>query len=334
MEKLDSTKNPEILPNEARIHKSAELLRNPFERESPYDDRIFITANVTNPSPNMWEINVDSSYPTVVMNDKSRQEFGLYDIPTVPEVRAGDSEISLVSGGSWIWIEDNKGNEFLPLLRRDSEASVDSNCLTGAAGRCGEVLSKTSINETNQEFIFLQTESDSTRLLAFYKDDDEKEETARQKIEQVRDNIEALKSKYETTGEEKYKERIEALTKFNGIEDLELIKISDAEVKGQELDTIYTKIDGEVVDIARGISYMDKKNNTLEVRVVLRVVLPEGVKVSAVMDGESFLRDTLTVRKEDLSKLEGDNLVPALQNYIRRVNMGTYLTKSLLDKQI
>lgn len=227
----------------------------------------------------------------------------------------------MVSGGTWVWIEDNDKQRFLALMRRDEGARDDAGCLTGPAGRCGEKLSQTSIDETNQELIFLQIENESkVKLLAFYRNEEEKEVVIHQKLRQVGEVYEALISKYEKTGVKKHKVDAGYLVEnVRGEEDIDLIKMGEVEDRDQQLDEIVMTINGREVDKVKGIAYMDEKNKTLEVREVVNVKLPEGINLAKVMDGEVWSRDTSLVAEKDLEKLKGDNLVPALRNYIDRV---------------
>lgn len=306
-------------------HNSVELLLDPIVEGEPGYDEVFITGKVSKESLHVWNITVDESCPTVVLNEKSRENLGLDNSPLVNELRRSESiEKSLISGGSWIWIEDHKGNQYLPLLRRDAEAPSEPNCLTGPAGRCGELLSKTSLDETNQEFIcfsFGENENAKEKVLAFYDEESNKDEVINQKIKQLLEMSEILNKKYSETGDDKFKEQFDKLQKYKTADDIELIKIDSVENYGQELDTINTIIDGKVVDSVRGLAYMDKANNSLEVRSVLKIKLPENAELFEVMDGERFLRNTSIVKKENLKDLlENEDLVPALRNYIVRLS--------------
>jgi molybdopterin converting factor small subunit len=322
-----STENPinqeiKTAPEQSkRMEKSADLLRNPIRDGEIGFDKVFIQANEITNEGNKWIINISSEDSTVILDDKWRQSLGLINSAIVPDIRKGDGEKKLVSGGTWIWIEDNQGQRFLSLMRRDAGAPVDTNCLTGPAGRCGEKLSKTSVDETNQEFIFLQTEKGGeTKLLAFYRDDKEKEEVVAQKLRQVGEVFGALMKKYEETGDEKAKNDAKYLVSHvRGEENIQLLKMGEVEDKGQQLDEIIMTIDGVPIDRVRGIAYMDEKNKTLEVREVVNIKLPEGVNLPVVMDGEQWLRPTTLVAEKDLAQLKTDDLVSALRNYIEKV---------------
>jgi hypothetical protein len=85
------------------------------------------------------------------------------------------------------------------------------------------------------------------------------------------------------------------------------------------LDTVVMKIDGEEVDRVKGVAYMDEKNHTLEVREEVVIDLPEGSKISKVLDGERWMRPIVLVKKEELKGLLDDKLVSALRNYIEKV---------------
>lgn len=307
-----------------RMENSAALIENPIRDGEIGADKVFIQADSINHDKNegKWTINISSKDSTVVLDDKWREKLSLENSSVVMDLRKGNGEKTLVSGGTWVWIEDTNGNRNLALMRRDEGAPVDAFCLTGPAGRCGEKLSKTSVDETNQEFIFLQSEnSDKTRLLAFYRNDNDKEETVRQKLRQVGDVFNALMSDYEKTGNQQSKDNAEYLVQhIKGEDDLELLKMGEVNDENQSLDEIMMTVDGQEVDKVKGIAYMDETNHTLEVREVVNIKLPEGSTLSKVMDGEVFLRKTVLVSEENLENLKDDKLVPALRNYVEKVS--------------
>ena len=192
--------NPEIKIEIVRdkMNNSAELAKNPIKDGEPGYDKVYIQAAGVSHDNNNWVVQIDSSSPTVVLNDKLKDELKLSNSPTVNEIRDGNGKRILVSGGSWVWIEDSQGNLVLPLLRRDSGAPTDANCLTGPAGRCGEKLSQTTVDETNQEFMFLQADGDNGgKLLVFYRNEEDKEDVIHQKLRQVETIRKSLMDKYE-----------------------------------------------------------------------------------------------------------------------------------------
>jgi len=304
-----------------RMKNSAALIENPIGDGELGFDKVFIQADNIINEGNKWTVNISSEDPTVILDDKWRQNLGLVDSAIVPEIRKGDGKKKLVSGGTWIWIEDNQGQRYLSLMRRDAGAPVDANCLTGPAGRCGEKLSKTSVDETNQEFIFLQTKSvGETKLLAFYRDDKDKEEVVKQKLRQVGEIFNVLMKRYEETGNESFRDDAKYLAEnVRGAENIELLKMGEGKDNKQKLDEITMTIDGVPVDTVKGIAYFDKENNTLEVREVVNIKLPKGSVLSKVMDGEQWLRPTTLVAEGKLKSLLEDDLVPALRNYIEKV---------------
>jgi len=316
--------SPETGERENEINSrnnSAELIRYPIKEGEIGFDKIFIQASSIDHQGSEWVINVDSKDPTVVYNDKLKVEYGLENSPTVNDLRKGNGEKKLVSGGTWVWIRDNEGNEFLSLMRRDDEPGLaDPGCLTGPAGRCGEKLSQTSVDETNQEFIFVRSENGGdNKLLAFYRNEEDKDAVIEQKKRQVGEIYRALMEKYEKTGDEQSKIDAEFLRdNIKSGEDIQLLKMEPASSDG--LDTVIMKIDGEEVDKIHGVAYMDEENHTLEVREVVNINLPVGSNISKVLDGEVFLRPTVLVKKEKLKNLlNNDKTVPALGNYIEKV---------------
>ncbi len=290
----------EVLERNVEINSrnnSAELIRHPIKDGEIGFDKIFVQAASVDHQESEWVVNVDSNDPTVVLNDKLKTEYGLDGSAVVNDLRNGNGEKKLVSGGTWVWIKDNEGNEFLSLMRRDGGAPVDAGCLTGPAGRCGEKLSQTSVDETNQEFIFIQDGINrENKMLAFYRNEEDRDGVFDQKLRQVGEIYRSLMEKYEKTGDEQSKIDAEFLRdNIKSGEDIQLLKMGTTTTEG--LDTVVMKIDGEEVDRVTGLAYMDEKNHTLEVREEVVVELPFGSRISKVMDGEVFLRPTVLVKK-------------------------------------
>jgi len=205
--------------------------------------------------------------------------------------------------------------------------------LTGPAGRCGEPLSKTSIDETNQEIMIIcNDKDDKPKLLAFYRNDSDIDRTVDQKMIQIKENIDNLNAKLSNSMNEEIKKQVDILKSLDGVNSIELVKIEDNDDDSQNLDTIFTRVNGVVVDEVKGIAYMDEKNNTLEVREVLPINLPAGHRILAAIDGEKFSRDTFLIEKNNLEDIKNDDLVPALKNYVMRTLVGSGITKSVIKK--
>lgn len=307
-----------------RISRSASLLREPLrDLEKGYDKVYALASGIRQQiglNGSIWFIDVNSKDPTVVLDDKSKDILGLKNTPKVNDIRKGDGKYLLFSGGAWIWIEDSQGNRFLTLLRRDEGAPTDAGCLTGPAGRCGEPLSKTTIDETNQELIFLQTEIRGKRkLLVFYRETKDIEEAKRQKLIQVKNVRQELWNKWQSTRDETWYIKHDYLKKnIQDEDDLEMIKIDANRVGSQEPDIIKICIDGKVIDQIRGVVFMDWPNKTLEVRQVINYKLPPGMTLEQVMDGEIFLRKTILVPEREVYRLlTEDKPVFSLSEYIK-----------------
>ncbi len=300
-----------------RLNNSAELIRHPIEEGGIGYDKIYIEAAGVERNGSEVVIRVDSSDPTVVFDQKLKGEYGLENSPTVNDLRSGNGEKKLISGGTWIWITDNDGQEYLSLMRRGTAAPTDKNCLTGPAGRCGERLSRTSVDETNQEFILVVSDgvNNENKMLVFYRGEEDKEDLVCQKIRQVGEVFRTLIEKNEKTGDKQSRIDADFLRDNIGIDDFQLLRMGIVSSEG--LDTVIMKIDGEEVDRVHGIAYMDEEHNTLEVREVINLVLPQGVSVVKFLNGEKFLNPTQLVKKEELPELlNNELLVPALRNYI------------------
>ena len=125
-------------PEQSKVLEySSRLLEAPIKLGQPGHDKIYMLGRVSN-KDGEWCINVESSYPTAVLNENIADEFGI-DSPVIDDIRKDkESELKLISGGSFVWINE-KGKRRLILFRRGSDAPTDPGCLTGPAGRCGEL---------------------------------------------------------------------------------------------------------------------------------------------------------------------------------------------------
>jgi hypothetical protein len=249
------------------------------------------------------------------LNDKIKEQYKLEGLPIVNQIRKGWTEgTSLVSGGSWTWIRSGE-DRVLALLRRDRGAPVDDGCLTGPVGRCGELLSKTNIDETNQEMIFVADEKSSIKSLGFYRTEDEKAKVIEYKLNQAKIIRKSLEEKGKLDDKNKM-----LLDLIQSEENIDLISVEEIRKKDGNLDTVITRIDGEEVDRVNGADvYFDNDNNTLEVREELEIDYERfkpGGKVIGWIDGEVFGRESVGV--SDLSVLKDEELVPALKNYKKR----------------
>lgn len=308
--------NPERLRQLQPEKYSADLLRKPFELEKGDElaDKVFVMAKIEQQNK-IWMLHVENDYPTVALNDKVKEKFKLDESPTINELRKGwQKDTSLISGGSWTWIKSGD-QRVLALLRRDKDAPVDAGCLTGPAGRCGELLSKTNIDETNQEMIFVADQEGNIKSLGFYEDTIDKDHVIKYKLNQVKTIRESL----EKNGKLDEKNAM-LLDLIQSEENIDLIHVDEVRKTDGDLDTVVTMINGEEIDRVENVDvYFDSANNTLEVREELEIDyerIRPGCKIVGWIDGEVFGREAAGV--VDLSTLNDEELVPALRNYKKR----------------
>lgn len=339
--------SPEIESKVSKYNNSAELLRDPIKYGEPGYDKVYIMASGISydPSENRWQISIDSTDSTVVLNNNWRTKLGLDSkSQLVDDLREGDGSKLLVSSGAWIWMEDDTGS-FLALSKRDKEAPKDALHWTGPAGRCGERPSRTSIDETNQELILTQSgEEEKIKLIGFFRDEKEKREVIKFKLDQAREVANGLMKKYEDTGEEECKENAEYLRKHIKDEgDIELIDIDHCKTDKGKLQQIVMDIDGEEIDSLWGFAFMDKKSNTLEIREEVRYKLPEGHHVARLIDGEIFwdkegkviARDAMFVDQADIvGFMLLHKMVPALNFYLNHVFNGRLASETEEERAI
>lgn len=308
---LKNLEHNKIENQSKRMNFSSELLKTPIEDGELGYDKIYIQAQVKKEG-SLWVVNVNSSDSTVALNDKIKNEFQLEESPTVGDLRKGGPESSLISGGSFIWIYQD-GKPLLTLLKRDADAPTDAGCLTGPAGRCGEKLSKTCLDETNQELIFVKGKKNfdnKIKLVGYYRDEDARELIVHQKLRQVKDVYDSLAKKGPSAD-------LDLLKKIRGEDDVELYCLADLKVAEKGFDSISTRIDGKEIDrVNNATAFFDKANNTLEVREIMAIHIPEGNEVIKIMDGEVFGREIRIIGS--LDELHGQQMVPALRDYCSR----------------
>lgn len=299
-----------------KMSLSAQLIERPILDGEPGYDKIFLLGKIEGGNGE-WMIDIGSDTPTVALNQYIKDQFSLQDSPLVQDVRDRkvDSGLSLVSGGSFVWLSKN-GKSELVLLRRDAAASVDSGCLTGPAGRCGEAPSMTTINESNEELIIVRSKSqrgnDRLKLLGFYGEESTKAGVIHQKLRQVKLIYDYLIAQGKT-------EDAQLLGFIRGEDDVEAYSINKNKKHTEKADRVTTRVNGKAVDtIDNGVVFFDQAANTLEIREIIDVDLPEDSEVVKVLDGEVFGRDI--VRVSSLENLKGEKMVPSLRDYFKRMN--------------
>lgn len=302
-----------------KMRLSSELIERPILDGEPGYDKIFLLGKAEK-KDGEWIIDIDSDTPTVALNQDIKNEFDLKDSPIVKDVRDRKvgSNLSLISGGSFVWITQ-QGKSELVLLRRDVGAPVDAGCLTGPAGRCGEAPSLTTLNESNEELIIVKSKTmrgkERFKLLGFYGEEISKTNIVHQKLRQVKVIHDYLMAQGRT-------EDAQILKLIRGEEDVEVYSLNQNKKPVDHADRVTTRVNGQTVDvIENGIVFLDEATNTLEIREIIDVNLPEGSEIVKVLDGEVFGRDI--VRASSLDNLEGEKMVASLQDYFKRVKEGS-----------
>lgn len=306
------------------IERSAELLMNPIGFGEPGFDKIFIAGKVSQKG-NHWRLDVMDDYPVVALDDAVREEFGLVNCPTVKELRQQKiGELSLVSGGSFVWLKQGRSRSLI-LLKRDELASTDAGLMTGPAGRCDKAMSATITEETNEELILIKSgsfgEEEYCRLLGFRWDgavDGDQTHWMRDldgskvpsfKLRQITNKCRVLaaKSKYLDCA---------LLHLIRGPEDVEIASIKPV-VSDIQSDSLSFFVAGKRIDrVDNCLAYFDTENNTLEIRVVFEINLSEKEGVVGIWDGEGFCREVVLV--DSLDEVPEALAVPALKNYKRK----------------
>jgi hypothetical protein len=293
---------------------SDKLLENPIKPGQPGHDKIFTTGHVSREG-NVWKVDINPGDPTVALNEKVKNEFGI-DSPLVNDMRADKtSGLSLISGGSFIWLNEG-GSRKLVLLRRDKDAPVDAGSLTGPAGRCGELPSQTTIAETNEELIIVRSKSSNGpnhyKLLGFYRDEKEKDEVVANKLRQIESRYNDMIKKGEL-------DDAKLLRLIRGADDVEILNIEEYKEKNNDRsERIITSIDGKEVDlIENGTAFFDEESNTLEIREILDVKIPENDEIVEIFDGENFGRDVICINS--IEDLKNEKLVPSLKDYFEKL---------------
>lgn len=300
-----SNKDAKTERRENRLETSAGLLENPLVYGDEGYDKIFAGGKVEKIN-GKFIIKVPANFPTIAFNEESRNKFDLKGSPIVSEIRdkaiSDFKDISLFSGGAHVFIKDQ-----MVLLERDMDAKFDPGLITGPAGRCGEPLSKTTVNETNEELIIIKVKNDGVerlKLLGFFRTQEEIKKVIAQKLDQNEKIYDYLISKGR-------KSDAELLLKVRGEENIEMLDINQFIQPGPDEVTLMS--DDKVIDKVSGVAMFDEDKNTLEFREILKIKLPDNTDIEKIIDGETFGRRVLTVKNPN--ELEGKPLVAALNYY-------------------
>lgn len=304
---------------QARFERSAELLKAPPWYGEPAHDEVFALGKLSK-SGNTWQVDIAVDTPTVAKDDQTSTKYNLKDVPLVSEIRSRQKhpELSLVSGGSFLWITDPVSKQSrLACLRRDDGTPVDPGKLTGPAGRSGEPLSQTIEHETNEELMVIvkgYKPNQKPKLLAFYSNKDFIPAIQRKRLRQVRTIHDDLlkRGKHEDAA---------VLARIRGANDIEMVPIQSSRIGTAGAQDVVMRISGREIDRATScFVFHDEPNNTLEVRKIIEYVLPHGYSVVGVYDGELFGREASLKSVEELS---GDAMVSTLSDYINQIQKNT-----------
>lgn len=88
----NSEKVENRIENPRRMEKSADLIKNPIRDGEIGFDKVFIQADKIIQNGNKWQVDINSEDPTVIFDDKWRQDLGLKNSAVVPEIRNGNGE--------------------------------------------------------------------------------------------------------------------------------------------------------------------------------------------------------------------------------------------------
>jgi len=308
IEKGNISETPEINKYRLQISNSAELLKNSLEETQKGCDKVYALAKNIRQDGNLWYIEVDSAYPTVVFNDKWKSDLNIPDSPTVNEIRGSDgSKGWLFSSGVWFSVEDNQGEKTYIFLKRDDAAPSDPGHLTGAAGRCDGPLKEVTLNELGEEILFLQTLfRGKRRVPVFYTEEENKEKAIQKKWKQVKVLKEELEKKCPQTYDENDQYQIEYDYLTRNIEtpsDFYPVKLDENDMGKDDPHVIVLTINGEEVQRMKGIAYLDEDNKTLEIRQSINYKLPPETFLEIDMDGEPYLREAINVKESELDTL-------------------------------
>jgi hypothetical protein len=288
----------------SNFFSSASLVKNPIEFGEPEFDHVFISAKAK-ATPGGWRLDIDDDCPVIALDEETKEKFGL-DCPTVKEVREGKhKDLTLVSAGSFIWIEE-MGVKRLYLLRRDLTAPSDRGLLTGPAGRCDKLIMQTLAEETNEELLIAikqkQKELGAFTVVTFWTD------------QESSFNNRALPIKLNQLSE-----FCEELRQTNPREFwvMDHYKISEVMQKTGPRYKVETYVKCELAEeIEVNIAFRDEANHTLEIRNILELKVPEHSELALIRDGEKLNREVVSFAS--LQEIPLDKTVPTLRHYIIR----------------
>lgn len=309
---MDHGSQPLGVGHSKMVERSAQLLMNPIKFGEPGFDKVFVAGRISREGSH-WRLDVMDDYPVVALNDAIRQEFGLVNCPTVKELRDQEvGELSLISGGSFLWIRQG-GSSKLLLLKRDLSAPTDAGLMTGPAGRCDKTMSATIREETNEELVILKSVRSNNRVryksLGFCWGGKSGDDVIDFKLQQADRKAKDLLEK----GQYFARALLQAI---KGAEDVELVSLKPVDSAVQS-DSVSFYVNGVEVDrVDNCLAYFDAENNTLEVRQIFQIDFAKGEDLRYACDGEFFGREVVLLNS--LDEVPEALAVPALKNYKRK----------------
>jgi len=300
------------------LEKCGGLLKHPPKPDDPGFDKVFIQGCVEKKG-NTWNITVESDTPTVALNEKIRKSLSLNQSPTVKELAvlsenrgSAVTRNSLISGGTLLWVSDEKGQQRIVLFKRDKKAMVNPLCLTSPAGRCGELPSQTTVNELNEELIIVKgskEDKDYHKLISFYRDKGRIGQVMKKRVVQLEEACKRMQGSW-------MEDALSQIKKGRAVKMLNLEQSKDI-TSGEQVVTVVKDKEGKVIKrdvIGNAFVYFDEDNNTVEIREIVKTKIPKECTVDFIIDGESPNREIFWLTPEELAKTK-EKLVPAVKYY-------------------
>lgn len=248
-----------------------------------FDDKVYLSAQIVcHSDPGIFNVFLLSRDPVVWLNAGWREKGGGRGYLVSDLQKDRQDGRSLLSAGCFLWKNDE-----LVLLRRDAGAPSFAGALTEAAGRCGELPSKTMIKELNEEMLIaLDLNGDKTVLGL---------------TNSMFDMQEVL--------------NVKARQHFGKVT---VVQAEPRNMPNLKSNAVRIHLDGVLVDQIDGCSWFDEANNTLEVRQSFGI--PDDYTLVSVSDGEPYGREA---RLMTLDALHGERLTPCLAQVEREYALAT-----------
>lgn len=295
-----------------RYEQASEIYLDPESLEdSPLNDKVFVTGRIIRNNEGGVEVDVDDNCPAVALNSRVNEEYCL-SLPTVQDLTTEQSQyrdqgLSLVSGGTFLWIAQNGQPPKLAALRRDAGAPVEAGSLTTPFGRGDAPTGKLAEKETREELIIIRN-GEQRRILTLMVTGT----TDIQRNAIIAKRIKQIQARYDQFIAEGDEEKAKYLLGLDNPDSFEFHEMTTPSFDSTLTSQIITRTNGQEIERTKALAYFDQAHNTWEMGVPTLVDIGDNI-IEGITDGERWNRPASLY---ELDELKDDQLVPALRNYV------------------